>query len=147
MPFHYDNQGAHWWGKQCLLQLLMTCVFWHFSTRNSCCSSSSVGSDHPDQPSLPMCICAFAAGSSLFLLGPLVIDADHCGPRRPHNSSRFGGAQLGPCQTSSASCSISFKDKDLNFLSRISQLLCLGFDLEFICTTYVNNRQNFKIVF
>ncbi|KAK3529736.1 hypothetical protein QTP86_000877, partial [Hemibagrus guttatus] len=59
-------------------------------------SSSSVGSDHTGQPSLPTCITEARPPKTLSpvhhcsFLGPLFIDTDHCRPGTPHKSCSFG---------------------------------------------------------
>ncbi|ROI15141.1 PIH1 domain-containing protein 1 [Anabarilius grahami] len=59
-------------------------------------SSSSVGSDHTGQPSLPTCINVLSMTLSpvhhCSFLGPLLIDTDHCRPGTPHKSCSFGDA-------------------------------------------------------
>ncbi len=97
-----SGQGSAWapwlvWGMQPhMQQSVMHCVFWHLSIRTSInflsnlSYSSSVGSDHMGQPSLPTCInepwlpMTLSPVHRSTLLGPLLIDTDHCRPRTLH---------------------------------------------------------------
>lgn len=78
---------------------VMHSVFWCLSIRtnmnffsNLSYNSSSVGSDHTGQPSLPMCISEPVASSPLFLLGPRLIDTDHSRLATLYKSCSFGDA-------------------------------------------------------
>ena len=85
-------------------QTAMHCVFWHLSIRTSINffsnlsnSSLSVGSDHMDWSLLPTCIyetwaMTLSPVQHCSILGPLLIDTDHCRPGTPHKSCSSGDA-------------------------------------------------------
>jgi len=101
------QHGQHDWSAAMqphTQQTVMHCVFWHLSIRTSInllsnlSYSSSVGSDHTGQPSLPTCInepwppMTLTPVHHCSFLGPLLINTAYCRPGTPHKSCSFGDA-------------------------------------------------------